>query len=330
MEILLRVNGNFYTYSEKTEGKYVSYYNARIKSPYHVYGPHELRNLNRSEFNYSYKTNSLGLREKELSLEKPDSACRILFLGDSFTEGIGTPNDSTYPALFGQFLQQAHNRHVDVINAGISGSDPFYCFRLYQDKLVDFRPDPVVLAINSSDITDYIFRGGMERFQPDGSVRFRKGPWWELPYRFCHFVRWIVHEQMQYDRTFMKEENSEKIDQEAREAIVQCLDDFNKLCKMHGANFIAVLHPTPVEFKGSFSNKNNIRPIASALDSLAIMNIVLYEQLGKFFNKENIEQYYWTNDGHYNSKGYAVFAKSVAESIEVKYPLSFERMTRCN
>jgi len=130
MEILLRVKGTFHTYSEKTEGKYYTYYNKKTLRTYHVWMPHQKIDHHRSEFDYSYTANSLGLREVEFSVEKPDSLCRLLFLGDSFTEGVGTPYDSTYPRFFGNLLKESYN-NIQTINAGISGSDPFLLLQTF-------------------------------------------------------------------------------------------------------------------------------------------------------------------------------------------------------
>lgn len=319
MEILLRLKGNFYTYSEKAENKYVAYYNARLPASYHVYGANSVIQHHRAEFSYPFTANSLGLREKELKTEKPDSVCRVLFLGDSFTEGVGAPYDSSYPNLFGKYLAEC-NITAEIINAGISGSDPFYCFRLFEDKLLKYHPDMVLLAINASDITDYIYRGGMERFQADGTVRFRKGPWWEVFYRFSHFARWCVHNIFLLDETFTNKSNAANVEAEAREKIAECITAFRQLCLQQHCGFIAVIHPVPVEYRYGFSMKNDIRPLQQTLLASGVNSISLYEYLGNYLNRKNITECYWETDGHYNGKGYAYFAQSVIELLELQSP----------
>ncbi|MBN1493524.1 MAG: hypothetical protein JW938_05195 [Candidatus Omnitrophica bacterium] len=62
------------------------------------------------EFKTAYTTNSLGLRDDEASLHKPEIIC----LGDSYTMGWGVEQDET----FAQRLEQMSNKKV--LNAGIS------------------------------------------------------------------------------------------------------------------------------------------------------------------------------------------------------------------
>jgi acyl-CoA thioesterase-1 len=47
---------------------------------------------------------------------------KVLFLGDSLTEGYGVPKDKAFPALVGVQLKADGYTGVEVVNAGISGS----------------------------------------------------------------------------------------------------------------------------------------------------------------------------------------------------------------
>lgn len=326
LELLLRIKGTYYTYTETVEGRYVTYYNARIKGLYHVWPPNQLISIQRSEFSYPYMANSLGLREVELTTMQTDS-CRIIFLGDSFTEGVGTPYDSSYPQLLGNRLKALYTPRLQIINAGISGSDPFYCYKLFEDKLLQYHPSLVIIAINSDDLNDYIYRGGMERFHADGTVHFRKGPWWEQLYRFSHAMRYYVHTVLQYNAAFIKQHDVQRMYGEAKTAILQCLMDFNKLCRKNGIEFLVVVHPFPNELKSASSALRDFRLMALKLDSLGVPNADIYVQMKTYLADENPAEYYWQKDTHYNSKGYALFAKAAGECIEQKYPGLLEKIT---
>src|SRR2546430_1564409 len=51
------------------------------------------------EFEMKVKINSLGMRDREYSVEKPKGTYRILVLGDSYTFGSGVQADETYAKL---------------------------------------------------------------------------------------------------------------------------------------------------------------------------------------------------------------------------------------
>ncbi len=48
------------------------------------------------EFRYTRMSNNLGLSEENIPEVKPANEFRIIGLGDSFTEGVGAPYDSTW------------------------------------------------------------------------------------------------------------------------------------------------------------------------------------------------------------------------------------------
>ena len=52
-----------------------------------------------AEFEYQFRTNSLGFRDKERPLKKPKNNYRIFVTGDSFTEGNGVDEESRFTNL---------------------------------------------------------------------------------------------------------------------------------------------------------------------------------------------------------------------------------------
>src|SRR5712692_1770548 len=60
-----------------------------------------------TEFDAGYVINSLGLRDKEISREKPAGTRRILMLGDSFTEGNGVDETETFSSRLQAKLNEA-------------------------------------------------------------------------------------------------------------------------------------------------------------------------------------------------------------------------------
>ena len=63
-----------------------------------------------------YRINSLGLRGRETTYQKPDGTFRIVVVGDSRTFGWGVPIDQHFTTLL-----EGYFRKVEVINLGVSG-----------------------------------------------------------------------------------------------------------------------------------------------------------------------------------------------------------------
>lgn len=81
-------------------------------------------------YDYTYSNNSLGLRGSKEYAEKKDSVFRILFLGDSFTYGIGVNDDETFPYLFEKNLIH-QGIAAEIVNAGNPGKGTDYELRFF-------------------------------------------------------------------------------------------------------------------------------------------------------------------------------------------------------
>jgi hypothetical protein len=143
--------------------------------------------------NYSY--NSVGIRERNITAQEIDTSNVILCLGDSFTEGIGAPQGSSYVRLLDTMLK-IKNKNVLCVNGGISGSDVFFEFHKLEKILYNtYKPQKVIISINDSDISDITFRGGSGRFLANGYLRYRSSaPWWEYIYSWSYICRIIAHQ----------------------------------------------------------------------------------------------------------------------------------------
>lgn len=186
-ELLLRITGTYAAYSEQNgRGRYYSNYPAHRHNWSRVFHSEKLSDewLNLppagskqeagSEFSYMHHYNRWRLRDRDITWEKPANELRIFGLGDSFTEGIGTPDDSTWTRLLESSLQAADTVHrIRTLNAGRSGADPCESLVILREVLLPMQPDVVVLALNSSDIMDFMMRGGTERFLPQRKL-YRK------------------------------------------------------------------------------------------------------------------------------------------------------------
>ncbi len=105
---------------------------------------------------YPLRTNSLGFKDADVrQVDLSASTQRTLFIGDSFTEGIGVAYESTF---VGRFAAIAARRSVDVSNAAVASYSPIIYWKKTVD-LIDRRRVPVsevVVFIDISDIQDEV------------------------------------------------------------------------------------------------------------------------------------------------------------------------------
>jgi len=99
-----------------------------------------------SEFNVSYTTNSSGLRDREVPLEKKTGIYRILALGEStlFGEGIA------YGKRFSEVIEDALEG-VEVINLGVRGFGFDQSLLFLERDGFTYQPDQVIIFFSEQD-----------------------------------------------------------------------------------------------------------------------------------------------------------------------------------
>lgn len=145
---------------------YVFRANARVKNDEPARYP-----LHRGRFEFrTVRTNSLGLLGPELADSKPDGVTRVLCLGASVTENsiweVGEPTEHTYPIhLQGVLDDRAGPGWFEVVNCGVGGWTTAEILVNFALRLVDLRPDIVVLYHGLGDLTPSL----TAPFRPDYS-----------------------------------------------------------------------------------------------------------------------------------------------------------------
>ena len=99
--------------------------------------------------------NSRGLRDEEHAIPKPAGELRIAFLGDSCTEAIQVPAESTFWARLEKELAAScpavAGRPVQSLNFGVSGYGTAQELLTLRHAVWDYQPDVVVLAFYSGN-----------------------------------------------------------------------------------------------------------------------------------------------------------------------------------
>lgn len=309
-EVGIRLSGKYRTLSEKTGGKSLSLFQPSHTGVYNVHPPSNDLHISNSEFTYTHSIDSLGFRNTEI----PKDTCAVLALGDSFTEGLGAPQDSTWPALLGRFTRQ------NVYNAGIMGSDPVYGLKLLKDAYFPFPYRRVLFAVNYSDLTDIVIRGGDERFAADGTVHYHVPPAFMPLYRYSHFFRAVLHLVLGYDYMFNSPRTRTQRLDDALDTLAGVLANAQRFCASRNVVVTVYIHPVPQEYYLTLDRRLDFHKIDELLPRLQALGVDAINLRPAFESRlrdpDDWKAVSWAIDGHFNAKGYALMAQLMAEDLQ--------------
>ncbi len=306
-------NGDFY---------YESFYQEDYGDHY-LYSKNSATEYITNEFQYYRKTNSLGIVNEEVSVEKSDNEYRILCLGDSFTEGIGAVKEiESYPRVLERLLRERYGRKITVINSGIAGSDPVFQLKILKDIFLSYNPDLVIVATNTVDIDEIMVRGGEDRFDKKRS-RNALAPWWEPLYASSFIYRFLIHNVLRKNYLFLNSQEDFNKKKDALMQVSEVFGSFHKLSIDNNFKFMTVFHPSSGEEvrNGQYSIDNFVNEVSMNKDVIKIDLLNYYQTVMKM-NAQNYLDYYWEKDLHHNKKGYIAFSQAVFEEINKKNLIS--------
>jgi hypothetical protein len=133
-ELSLRWSGKFATYGETIGMGYTSLYALPGVRWFLKHEPGRHQRVE-AEFSETVLVNAEGFTDTEWPLAKEPHEIRIVTLGDSFVEGVGSLHlDANYPRMLGAMLRSTADRrlHITVMNGGIAGSDPVFNLQALQ------------------------------------------------------------------------------------------------------------------------------------------------------------------------------------------------------
>ncbi|HLP21531.1 MAG TPA: SGNH/GDSL hydrolase family protein [Chitinophagales bacterium] len=315
VEMFLYIFGFGATYTEKLKYGYTSPYSTSFETHYRTRIPNDSFYFERPEFKHLRKTNSLGFSDVEWTTQKSTGQKKILCLGDSFTEGIGAEQDSTYVSWLSYFLR-VHDSDCVVMNAGTASNDPFVNFVNYRDHLYAYQPDVIVQTLSTNDIkTDIALRGGMERFVAGGKVKYNNAPWWEPLYALSYISR-LFFTAMGYNELLLRDADIDKgkID----ELVVALFKEYAATAAKNNCKLLVVLQP----LSGNVNTSNYDYDFVYINQKLnAVPNLYHYDLLPFYSNYikvagKPVGSFYWKQDGHHNSEGYKMMALGVERALD--------------
>ena len=318
----------------------------KIRTP-HPYYHHDLKPNQISYFEevgsgygYPLTTNSLGFKDastRQVPLQADKK--RILFIGDSFTEGLFFPYEETFT---GQIARQRPD--LDILNAGVSSYSPliYYLKVDYLLNKVGLKFDELFVFIDISDIQDEYLYLDVERFTPLPETNDLKNFLFKADrfvfnhsygYNFLKQAiekmsekvrivdargKWTLNQHF-YDtyRLNIKEENVKKW---ADKGIAHAEENMQKLvnlCKARNIALTIVVYPWDAQiYARDLPSKQELIWRAFARKN----GIGFMDLFPVFINNESAEaifsKYFLPGDLHWNASGHALVAREVLAYLE--------------
>lgn len=290
-------------------------------------------------------TNSLGFKDQSCkTIPLQSNKKRVLFIGDSFTEGVGMSWEESFVGILTKDIQ-----NIEILNAGVVSYSPklHYLKIKYLIETVSLQFDEVYVFIDNSDIMDEL---AYRNFEPYYQNTFKK--WKYELRRYCFHHSYIFYSIINYinqnqrneitkgwnpfsgmatadesakqkddfieatlDWSYQKEKY-EKWGKEGLKLAAQNMDNLLKLCKSNNIILKPVIYPWPnliqradinniqVQFWKSFCEEKNIDFINLFPDFI---------QKGK--TEEMIDMYFIPGDVHWNEIGNKYVAELIKQYI---------------
>lgn len=337
---------HYFKINEKRAPKQQFY---RVKNEFYHHG--FLPNINVLEENigfgtYRFVTNSLGFKDsetREVVLKKDKH--RILFIGDSFTEGVLLDYEDTFVGIIDNNLKKFD---IEVLNAGVGSYYPsiYYNKILYLINNLKLEFDELIVFIDLSDAKDefskeieenkIVYEKKLNLFEK--TVRFIKSNF-VLTYTLLNLVYDYTKDKYLSDSEnfiiHMSEVNTFTTGWTFDEAIYKEYGEFGlqemkikmqllvDLCKKNNIDMTIAVYPwfqqiynndfdsIHVKIWKSFSEKNNI-------DFINFFPFFFSKENSFNENLEIIKKYYIPFDVHFNKLGNKLISDNFLNFYEIK------------
>jgi len=311
------ISAQIFLYNNKDRNRYFR--------TFHSYYHHTLRpNINTHYWWNDRKceiiTNSLGFKDKaqeKISFSK--SKHRIIFIGDSFTEGLGVQFDSTFVGIL-------KNNYPDneILNAGVVSYSPkLYYLKikyLIEEKHLQF--DELYVFIDISDIQDEIaYKDFMPKNSPKWYTYIIKE--YITPYiknnsliinrLFNYYQNKVKGKKYSYERSawMYNDEIYNKWGKQGVNLAIQNMKKLYELCEKNKIKMTIAIYPWNEQIKQKDLECRQVVIWKEFTDKYKINFINYFPEFISGNKTSNKNKYFIDGDIHWNEKGH----KEIAEKI---------------
>lgn len=318
-EFALRAAGIFETYGEANG---IGYYSA-----YEMWGTRWFQKRSPGhhekvvpEYTERFYVNEHGFRDRDWPLTKESDEIRVVTLGGSFVEGVGSTRQSwSYPSQLSNILESkfGHRAKILVMNGGVIGSDPVNNLQALKRIFYNYQPDLIVQAVDEGDWNvDIPIRGGLDRFNEDGTVS-PGGPWFEPLFEHSHLFRAFILKMLRYKPGILiSRSERNRRSNEAVVEICKVLEEQSRIAqKLDALLVVEMMFRRSEIVQGKIPSDRALSVKACAMRHASVV-IDLGEEFLQRFSPEELDQLYWPIDLHFKPAGYKVWAQIVADATE--------------
>jgi hypothetical protein len=295
-EIFLNCFGVYSTQSEKTFGHFVNPFEQQFNGHYNSCFR---QNIHCEEFQFMHTYDKYGFRNCDNEYLKSE----ILVFGDSFTEGMGAHQDSTWSKFLSRQLD------TPIYNAGKIGSDPFFYLKEYKRLRKKINAKSVFVLLNYSDIADFRFRHSKD-VKCDVNLKV---------YEKLHLYRFYNHFILGKDYMFLDKGNRSTVLKRILEDITSTIVQLNESCLKDNRKLFVFIHPLPQQYYKNLDSRLDFNYIENLVTLLKLNDIKTFS-LRKDMEKIVATEKKWRNiswqiDGHFNAKGYEILAQLIYNKL---------------
>jgi hypothetical protein len=293
--------------------------------------PNRVGTENWGDAAYKVYTNSLGFRDREIrNVSRKATGRRILFIGDSFAEGVGIPYEKTFIGILGRRYTT-----IEMLNAGAVSYSPklYYLRTRYLLEEVKLEFDELYVFMDLSDIQDETiykqFRPNTKEYGAFGSVvAIKKGlKRNSIVLYYLDRVKDIViaKKNREIIKTRYEERARWTYDEQiyekwGREGIVLAKQNMRylaDLCKEHAVKLTIVVYPWPQQIRQKDLNSKQVvlwRKFAE--ENSAGFIDCFPDFIDEALNPDTIiDTYFIAGDIHWNEAGHQLVAQKIALKI---------------
>ncbi len=297
-ELILRFSQIYSTQTEKTLNVFINPFKQKFEGHYN---PKVIEEVSTKEFTFKHFYDEFGFRNSIGSSKFSE----ILVFGDSFTEGLGTHQDSTWSKFLSRQLD------TPIYNAGKIGSDPHFYLEEYKRLRKKVNSKYVLVLLNYSDIADFRFRHSKD-IKCDVNLKL---------YENLHLYRFYNHFILGKDYMFLDKRNRSAVLKKILKDITSTLIQLNESCLKDDRKLFVFIHPIPQQYYKNLDSRLDFNYVEN-LDVLLKSNNVRVFSLRKEMEKLVVNQESWRNiswqiDGHFNAKGYEILAQTIYNKFSI-------------
>ena len=267
-----------------------------------------------SENTIDHVYNSVGWRDGEHAIEKPDGTYRILGLGDSYIFGQGVqPRDRCLDRLPAELHRTWRQTEFETINTGQSGYNTGQELRLLQECGWKYSPDLVILHFVPNDIEENIYTEKPKvEFFTEYTTSFLGSDWMSQHSEVWALARRKILGKLKGHAYIRQSVDSFATQPEKWESCRQPMLEMAEQCEQRKVGFLVVVFPFFINLDGDYP----FQPIHDRVKSFcAESKIACLDLRDTFRGFSGPELWVHPIDQHPNETAHMLAAAAIANFI---------------